>query len=84
MKTSPYSPDKFMASLYEKSKATPYANVSSADDVLEIGAQIREKTKELLAVERISCGDYRIEKVGKASALLDFGFNDYLRISKLG
>lgn len=77
MKTSPYSPDKFMASLYEKSKATPYANVSSADDVLEIGAQIREKTKELLAVERISCGGYRIEKVGKAIEYPDYTIQKY-------
>ena len=77
MKSSPYSPDKFMASLYEKSKAAPYANASSAQDALEIGAQIREKTKKLLALERISGGDYRLEKVGNAIEYPDYTIQKY-------
>ena len=66
-----------MASLYEKSKAAPYANASSAQDALAIGAQIREKTKKLLALERISCGDYRLEKVGNAIEYPDYTIQKY-------
>lgn len=77
MKASPYSPDKFMASLYEKSKAEPYANASTAEEALAIGAEIREKTKKLLAVDKLLGGNYRLEKDGKALEYPDYTIQKY-------
>lgn len=54
MKKSIYSPDEFMSSLYGKIKAEPYKNAVSYDDVLSIGKEIKEKAKEILAVEKIA------------------------------
>jgi len=77
MKSSPYSPDKFMAFLYEKSKAEPYANASTAEEALAIGAEIREKTKKLLAIDKLPGGNYRLEKDGKALEYPDYTIQKY-------
>ncbi len=77
MKTSPYSPDKFMASLYEKTVANPFANASTEKEALEIGAEIRERTRKLLSVEKILGGNYRLEKDGKALEYPDYTIQKY-------
>ncbi len=77
MKSSPYSPDKFMASLYENSKAEPYANASTAEEALTIGAEIREKTRKLLAVDKLLGGDYRLQKDSKALEYPDYTIQKY-------
>lgn len=50
MKNSPYSPDAFMNGIYDKLRSQPYKKVTSKEDALEIGAQIREKTKNLFGI----------------------------------
>lgn len=77
MKTSLYSPDDFMASLYENSKADPYADASTAEEALAIGTEIREKTKYLLAVDKILGGAYRLEKDGRALEYPDYTIQKY-------
>ena len=77
MKNSPYSPDTFMAGIYEKMRAEPYADANSAQEVLDIGKNIREKTKELFGIQKLFCGNYRIEKVGKALEYPEYTLQKY-------
>lgn len=53
MKNSPYSPDKFMNGIYEKLRAQPYKNADSKDDILDIGAEIRKKTKDIFNIDTL-------------------------------
>ncbi len=77
MKNNPYSPDKFMASLYEKSVSDPFAQVTTAQEALKISAEIREKTRNLLSVERILKGNYHLEKDGEALEYPDYTIQKY-------
>lgn len=77
MKNSPYSPDTFMAGIYEKMRAEPYADANSAQEVLAVGKNIREKTKELFGIQKLSCGNYRLEKVGKALEYPEYTLQKY-------
>ena len=47
MKNSPYSPDEFMAGLYGKLYADPYAEAKTKEEALAIGKEIREKAKSI-------------------------------------
>lgn len=77
MKNSPYSPDEFMASLYAKLRAEPYAEAKSAEDALAIGKDIREKAKCIFATDKLGGRDYKLEKVGKALEYPDYTLQKY-------
>ncbi len=77
MKSSPYSPDEFMAGLYGKMQAKPYAEAKNAEDALAIGNEIKEKAKKLFAVDKILGGDYKLEKVGKALEYPEYSLQKY-------
>ncbi len=77
MKNSPFSPDAFMAGLYEKMRNEPYADAESAQDVLAVGKNIREKTRELFGIQRLSCVNYRLKKVGKALDYPEYTLQKY-------
>lgn len=53
MKKNIYSPDEFMSGLYGKFKAEPYGNISTYDDAVRVGLEIRQKAKTLFAVDKI-------------------------------
>ena len=53
MKKSRFSPDEFMNEIYLSVPRKPYENAKNADDVSEIGREIKAKTKELLGIDRI-------------------------------
>ncbi len=74
MKKSQYSPDEFMSGLYEKNKNEPYKNVSSKEEVLATGKEIRNKAKELFAIDKI-CNLNSTPKLIKAGKSLDY--SDY-------
>lgn len=48
-----YSPDEFMSGLYGRLKAAPYEGISSREDALKVGQEIKAKAKEIFAVEKI-------------------------------
>lgn len=77
MKNSPYSPDAFMADLYNKMRNEPYADATSAQNVLAVGKNIREKTRETFAVEKLLGGNYRLEKTGKALEYPEYTLQKY-------
>ena len=54
MKKSPYSPDEFMSGLYGKIKAEPYKNAKTSEDAFYISKAIKEKTKEIFSVDKLS------------------------------
>lgn len=68
MKTSRYSPDKFMEELYNKKFTDPYSNATDARTALDIGNDIKEKTRAVLGIDRIpdKITDYIIIPEGKA------------------
>ncbi|MBQ7957028.1 MAG: hypothetical protein IJ279_03230 [Clostridia bacterium] len=71
MKTSPYSPDKFMAELYEKNYKDPYEFAETKEDVLKINSEIRASAKEIFCLDKIEVNsDFRLEKAGDS---VDFG-----------
>ncbi len=53
MKKNIYSPDDFMSSLYDKFRAEPYKNISSYEDALKTGENIKQKARELFPVHKI-------------------------------
>ena len=67
MKKSPYSPDEFMSGLYARVSAEPYKNVKSSEDAIEIGKSIKEKAKELFALDRLCkmATELKLVPVGK-------------------
>ena len=77
MSNNPYSPDEFMAGLYGKMQAKPYADTKSAEDALAIGNDIKEKAKKLFAVDKILGGNYKLEKVGKALEYPEYSLQKY-------
>ena len=68
MKTSRYSPDRFMEELYNKKLPNPYLDATDAESALSIGNGIKEKTKALLGIDKIpdKITDFRITPEGKA------------------
>ncbi len=77
MKNSPYSPDEFMASLYGKLYADPYAEANSKEDVLAIGKEIREKVKSIFSADILGGRNYKLEKVGNALEYEDYTLQKY-------
>ncbi len=77
MRNSPYSPDEFMAGLYGKMQAKPYAEAKNAEDALAIGNEIKEKAKKLFAVDKILDENYKLEKVGKALEYPEYSLQKY-------
>ncbi|MBQ8016440.1 MAG: acetylxylan esterase [Clostridia bacterium] len=77
MKNSPYSPDEFMTGLYERLRGQPYLGVSGAEAALAAGERIKEQTKLLLGLDKLSGGGYRLEKVGKALEYPEYTLQKY-------
>ena len=53
MKKSPYSPDEFMSGLYGKFKGEPYKDVSCREDALRVQENIKNKAREIFAIEKL-------------------------------
>lgn len=68
MKKSRYSPDEFMAEIYSKKFPNPYRDATDAKTALNTGAEIKEKTKALLGIEKIpgKATDFPLIPQGKA------------------
>ncbi len=69
MKNSQYSPDKFMSGLYGKLKNEPYKNASSAEDVLAIGKEIKDKARMLFPIDKFCNLNAETELIKAADAL---------------
>lgn len=79
MKKSPYSPDDFMSGLYEKFKGEPYKNASCYEDALRIGADIKAKSKEIFAIDKLSdlSENAQLTQVGKTLDYPDYTLKKY-------
>ena len=79
MKKSPYSPDEFMSGLYGRLKAEPYKNAKTGEDALIIGKSIRERTKELFSVDKLSSmeTELKLVPVGKSLDYPDYTLKKY-------
>lgn len=79
MKKSPYSPDAFMSGLYEKMKAEPYKNAVTCEDALRVGKEIKEKAKEIFAIEKIADINKKTQlvKIGKALDYPEYTLQKY-------
>lgn len=53
MKTSPYSPDAFMESLYEKAYKNPFEKVNGREDALAVCKSIRADAKRIFDFDKI-------------------------------
>lgn len=53
MKTSPYSPDEFMSSLYGKLCAEPYKNADTPDEVKSVSENIKRRAEEIFNLTAI-------------------------------
>ncbi len=53
MNNSQFSPDGFMNGIYGTLRSKPYSNAKTKDDVLTIGAEIKEKTKQLFNLDAL-------------------------------
>ena len=53
MKTSPYSPDGFMKSLYENIYTNPFEKVNTLEEALSVCENIKAQAKKIFCVEKI-------------------------------
>ncbi len=67
MKTSRYSPDKFMHSVYAEIASNPYENVLDAQTALQVGKKIKEQTEAVLGLDKIpqKTTDFEIVYLGE-------------------
>ena len=72
MKNSPYTPDLFMKNLYDNLYVSPYSDAKTKEDVLKIGEDIRNRAKEILALDKIPGKIDNLNLVA-CDAPLDFG-----------
>lgn len=79
MKKNIYSPDGFMASLYDKFKAEPYKDVRTYEEALKTGETIKQKTKELFPVHKICNLNEKTElhETGKTLDYPDYTLKKY-------
>ncbi|NMP37972.1 MAG: acetylxylan esterase [Clostridiales bacterium] len=72
MKDSEYSPDLFMDKLYASHRAQPYAQTKNAEEALKVGADIRERAKQLFNLDALCdiSAPFSTEKRGEP---VDFG-----------
>lgn len=79
MKKSPYSPDDFMQGLYGSLRGRPYKDVSSCEAAVEAGKKIKEKARELFALEKLTSLSKKTElvPVGKALEYPDYTLQKY-------
>lgn len=79
MKKSNYSPDAFMRGIYDEMLAKPYENVADKKLALEIGEEIRNKTKAMLGIDKIPCRtkDLKLVPVGKELVYPEYTLQKY-------
>lgn len=79
MKTSPYSPDAFMQSLYGETYSDPFAKVNTKQEVLKACENIRLRAKSLFNLDAIPnrVTDLKPETVGKALEYSDYTLQKY-------
>lgn len=79
MKTSPYSPDEFMNSLYENSYSDPFENVSTKEEVLSVCENIRADAKRIFNIDKIPCKNtsFKSIPVGKPLEYKEYTLQKY-------
>ncbi len=79
MKTSPYSPDGFMNSLYGNVYLNPFEKVNTKEDVLSVCDNIRTKAKTIFNIDRIPCKntEFKSIPVGKTLEYKEYTLQKY-------
>ena len=67
MKKSNYSPDAFMHGIYDEILAKPYENAADKESALNVGEEIKSRTKAMLGIDKIPCKstDLKLVLMGK-------------------
>lgn len=79
MKKSQYSPDEFMSGLYGRFRAEPYKNATTIDDAHRIGQEIKDKVREIFALEKLCSFQEKTEltETGKTLEYADYTLKKY-------
>ena len=79
MKTSPYSPDAFMHSLYGETYSDPFEKVNTKQDALKACEDIRLRAKSLFNLDAIPyrAAELKPEAVGRAIEYSDYTLQKY-------
>ncbi len=77
MRKSIYTPDDFMSGLYEKFKGNPYGEAKTAEDALAVSENIRQKAREIFAVDKLDGGSRELKKEGDALDYPDYTLQKY-------
>lgn len=79
MKTSPYSPDAFMESLYEKAYKNPFEKVNGKEEALAVCESIRADAKQIFDFDKIPDKITEFEPVpdGKPLVYKDYTVQKY-------
>lgn len=79
MKTSPYSPDKFMSYLYECSYANPFENVNTKEEALAVCKSIRDNARRIFNIDKIpdKRTTFKSVPVGKALEYKEYTLQKY-------
>lgn len=79
MKTSPYSPDAFMQSIYGKIYTDPFAKVNTKQEALEVCGNIRLRAKSVFNLDAIPgrAAELKPKAVGEALEYPDYTLQKY-------
>lgn len=79
MAKSKYSPDEFMAGLYDEIYKSPYENVNNGEDALKISEDIREKAKAIFNIDKIprKAESFNIIPEGKPLVYKEYSLQKY-------
>lgn len=58
-----------MSSLYDRLRADPYNGVTSGEDALRVSREIKDKAKELFAIEKLCCSNEKTELKNEVKSL---------------
>ncbi len=79
MKTSPYSPDKFMTRLYDNIVSSPYEQVNNEQEVFAVSEETKAKAKSLFNLDKIpsKITEFKLVAVDKALEYTDYTLQKY-------
>lgn len=79
MKHSQFSPDGFMNGIYNELRSQPYSDAKTKDDVLRIGAEIKEQTKQIFNIGTLRklSDEFKLTPIGEPLEYSEYTLKKY-------
>lgn len=79
MKRSQFSPDNFMNEIYNELHSQPFSDAKTKDDVLRIGAEIKEQTKQIFNIDTLRklSDEFKLTSIGEPLEYTEYTLKKY-------